>query len=61
MAIQLRCDGNLYGILSDDGLTLEVKCHQRRCGYRKGIVILHTISLANGRVIDTKRFREPKS
>lgn len=60
MSTQLRCEGDLYGILNDDHTAIEVKCHQRRCGYRKGIVVLHTISLTTGKVIETKRFREPQ-
>jgi hypothetical protein len=58
METQLRCEGNLYGILSEDHTSIEVKCHQRRCGYRKGIVVLHTILLETGKVIETKRFRD---
>ena len=60
MVTQLRCDGNLYGVLDDDHLTLEVKCKRRGCGYEHGVVVLHTISLATGQVITTKRFREPQ-
>lgn len=60
MAVELRCDGMLYGILSDDGTTVEVKCKRRRCGAQPGIVVLHTIELANGKVIDTQRFSEPQ-
>lgn len=60
MSIQLRCEGTLHGIVSDDARgTLERTCHQRRCGYRKGTVILHTWDLTTGQVT-TKRFREPQ-
>ena len=62
MAIQLRCDGDLYGVLSDDHLTLEVKCKRRRCGAGPGVIVLHVISLAEGqagKVIQTRRFAEP--
>lgn len=60
MSIHLRCDGNLFGILSDDGTTIEVKCKRRRCGAHPGVVILHTLSLQTGQVIQTKRFAEPQ-
>lgn len=59
MGIQLRCEGNLYGVLSDDLTTIEVKCKRRRCGAAQGVIVLHTISLETGEVVETKRFREP--
>lgn len=59
MAIQLRCEGNLYGVISDDHQTIEVKCKRRSCGHAPGVIVLHTISLASGQVVETKRFREP--
>lgn len=61
MTTELRCEGMLYGILSDDHKTLEVKCKRRGCGARKGIVVLHTISLDTGKVISTQRFAEPQT
>lgn len=61
MAKRLRCDGTLHGIISDDATgTLERSCHHIRCGYRKGLVILHTFDLTTGQIIQTKRFREPR-
>jgi len=60
MTTQLRCDGNLYGVISDDHQTIEVKCKRRACGHAPGVIILHTISLATGQVVNTKRFREPQ-
>jgi len=59
MATQLRCEGTMYGILSDDRQSLEVKCKRRSCGAGKGIIILHTISLDTGQVVKTERFAEP--
>jgi len=59
MTIQLRCEGTLYGVLSDDHQFLEVKCKRRRCGYAPGVVILHTLSIETGQVISTRRFKEP--
>lgn len=60
MTTQLRCEGNLYGVLSDDHLTIEVKCKRRSCGAAPGVIVLHTIELATGQVKETKRFREPQ-
>ena len=59
MSIHLRCEGTLFGIISDDGTTIEVKCKRRKCGAQPGVVILHTLSLQTGQVIQTKRFSEP--
>lgn len=59
MTTELRCDNNLYGVLSDDRSTLEVKCKRRRCGAKPGVIVLHTISLETGKVTHTKRFKDP--
>lgn len=58
--IELRCDGTLHGIVDDEGKTLEVKCKRRSCGAGPGIIVLHTISLETGEVVQTKRFAEPR-
>jgi len=57
--IELRCQGTLFGILSDDHQTVEVKCKRRICGASNGVVVLHTIQLSTGRVIKTRRFSQP--
>lgn len=59
MGIQLRCEGNLYGVISDDHETIEVRCKRRGCGHQPGVIVLHTISLASGQTVSTKRFRDP--
>lgn len=56
----LRCKGTLHAILSDDKKYIEVKCKRRTCGARKGLVVLHTIALDSGKVVDTRRFADPK-
>lgn len=58
--IELRCNGTLHGIVDDAVQTLEVKCKRRSCGAGPGIIVLHTISLTTGEVVDTKRFAEPQ-
>lgn len=60
MTIQLRCEGTLYGVISDDHKTIEVKCKRRSCGYASGVIVLHTLSLETGQVTSTRRFREPQ-
>jgi len=59
MATSLRCDGTLYGVISDDRKSIEVKCKRRKCGYMSGVIVLHTLSLETGQVISTRRFKEP--
>lgn len=59
MAVQIRCDGNLYGVISDDHQSIEVRCKRRACGHKPGVIVLHTISLASGQVTSTKRFKDP--
>jgi len=54
--MDLRCDGTLHGRMTEEG-RLEVKCHQRRCGYEKGVVVLHIFDLTDGKFV-TKLFRE---
>jgi len=58
--VDLRCEGTLYGRLTDDRW-LEVKCKRRSCGYAKGMVILHTIDIKTGQVVGTKVFAEPRN
>lgn len=58
-AIKLRCKGTLHGQVTDNRW-LEVKCKRRICGYKSGMVLLHTIDLQTGKVVSTKKFAEPK-
>ena len=58
--IELRCNGTLHGIVDTANMTIEVKCKRRTCGAASGVVVLHTISLTTGEVVETKRFAEPQ-
>lgn len=58
--IDLRCGNTLHGRLTDNRW-FEVKCKRRACGYRKGIIILHTIDITTGEVTNTRRFSDPKN
>ena len=60
MTTELRCEGTLFGIVSDDKSTIEVKCKRSKCGARPGVIILHTLSLETGKVVKTKRFKQPR-
>ncbi|AVR56918.1 hypothetical protein SEA_HUWBERT_46 [Microbacterium phage Huwbert] len=59
MATELRCNGTLFGIISDDGTTIEVKCNRRRCGHAPGLVVLHILSLTTGQELSTRVFKDP--
>lgn len=57
--MELRCEGDLYGIISEDRETIEVKCKRRKCGHKPGLVVLHTLSLTTGQVIKTSIYKDP--
>lgn len=59
MTTELRCEGTLFGVISDDLKTIEVKCKRRKCGHRPGVVVLHTLSLETGKEVSTRRFADP--
>lgn len=59
MTTELRCEGTLHGVVSDDLKSIEVKCQRRKCGHVPGVVVLHTLSLETGQVISTRRFSDP--
>lgn len=55
--MQLRCDHKLHGHI--DGNVLEVGCQSRFCGKRPGIVVVHRFDVTTGKLIETKRFKDP--
>lgn len=58
MSNELRCtNGILHGKLVDG--ELEVTCRSNRCGYMRGVVILHRFSMESGDLLRTLRFQEP--
>lgn len=60
MTVELRCEGNLYGVVSDDGKTIEVRCKRRKHGAYPGIIVLHDISLETGQPVgEPKKYRDP--
>jgi hypothetical protein len=60
MAIELRCEGNLYGVYDPEAHTLEVRCKRRAHGAYPGTIVLHTISLETGKVVDTHKYKDPR-
>jgi hypothetical protein len=57
MAIELRCDKRLHGVLTDDGV-LEVSCRSSLCGHRDGVVVIHKFDAATGEFLGTSKFRD---
>lgn len=59
--MELRCQAKtLYGKVSDNAVgKLEVRCRGSWCGYRPGVVVLHTFDLSTGKVEKTERFSDP--
>lgn len=54
---EIRCPSRIVGKVHD-GL-LEVKCSSRHCGVGNGVVVMHYFDLLNGKLIKTRKFREP--
>lgn len=38
---------------------IEVKCKSRWCGAENGVVVIHQFDPKDGKLLDTKKFREP--
>jgi len=58
--IELRCDNEIkFGELFEEDSVIEVKCRSRRCGAGPGIVVLHGFDLESGKLLGTRKFREP--
>ena len=64
-AIQLRCRSKLQGILkqrADGSTVLEVRCKDKWCAERgAGIVVLHYFNVETGELVETKKYRDPRS
>ncbi len=57
MAVELRCDKRLHGVLNDDGV-LEVSCRSALCGHRDGIVVIHKFDTVTGELLETKFYKD---
>ena len=57
MAVELRCDKRLHGILTDDGV-LEVSCRSALCGHRDGAVVIHRFNAETGELLDTRIYKD---
>lgn len=58
---ELRCDSKKYGEYIPETGLLEIKCNSKFCGAGNGIIVIHRFDVLNGmKLVDTKRFRQPK-
>lgn len=58
MRIDLRCPSKLHGVIIDEN-RFEVKCNSKFCGAGNGVVVLHVFDTTTGKVVETKRFKNP--
>jgi len=56
--MEIRCEAKKFGELTEDGW-LEVKCPSKFCGAAPGVVVIHRFNPETGKLLETKRFREP--
>jgi len=56
--MELRCLSKKFGELTPDGV-IEIKCPSRFCGAAPGIVVIHQFAPETGKLLDTKKFRDP--
>ena len=58
--MDLRCDGGKkFAELIEPGV-IEVRCTDRYCGARKGVIVLHRFNVNTGDLIETKRYKNPE-
>jgi hypothetical protein len=59
-AYELRCASRMHGLVRKRGRdwVMEVRCHSRFCGKRKGVVVIHYFDIDTGKLIDTKEFQD---
>lgn len=62
-ATELRCRSKLQGIIKEKPCgtrVLEVRCKDKWCADRRaGEVVLHEFDLESGKLVNTKRYRDP--
>lgn len=58
MAVELRCEKRLHGVLTDDGL-LEISCRSALCGHKDGNVVIHVFNCLTGELVNTRTYKDP--
>lgn len=60
---ELRCKSKLQGIIKEKpcgARVLEIRCKDKWCADRRaGEVVLHEFDLESGKLVKTKRYRDP--
>lgn len=57
MAIELRCDKRLHGVLTDG--VIEISCRSALCGHRDGNVVIHRFDAITGEFLGTRDYKDP--
>jgi hypothetical protein len=57
MAVELRCDMRLHGVLTDEGV-VEIACRSRLCGHRPGVLVIHRFDAITGELLGTNRYKD---
>lgn len=57
--IELRCPAKKHGMVVEWGV-VEVKCDSYFCRHEPDEIVLHRFRVADGALIETLRFRNPK-
>ena len=62
MSVDLRCPAKKHGVVVQPGRggEVEVKCDSRFCGAVRGAVVLHTFSTESGKLVKTRKFKNPE-
>jgi hypothetical protein len=58
--VDLRCNHKKFAeILEEEGV-LEIKCSSSFCGAGPGTVVLHRFDLQSGKMVETRKYAEPR-
>lgn len=55
--MEIRCPHKKFAELEEG--RIEVKCSSKFCGAGPGVIVLHRFDAITGKMLDTKRFRDP--
>lgn len=57
MAVELRCEKRLHGVLTDDG-QVEIACRSALCGHEPGVLVIHKWDALTGEFKGTTMYRD---
>lgn len=55
----MRCEFIKHAELIEPGI-IEFKCRSKHCGHGNGLVVIHRFDAMTGKMISTKRFKDPR-